>query len=185
MYRKILVATVTALLTLTACGSEFEPTSPDEVEGTTTSTLKAKKDSTPSTRKAKRATTASYATLTTDAHDVSVEPTWKTSFAILDTWGVQIASAVPATLTGSHSLNVYVYSPSGALYQSFSIPFAAGTTAGAGEQQAESTASGFRIWAELPVKGTFIDSYNMIGNWRAESWIDGVGPSSSAGFQLQ
>lgn len=177
MPRTFLAATALALLSLTACGADFESGAPDELK----SNLK-----TNNTKHSKTTTTqATWATLTTDAHTAGVEPTWKTSFAIVDTFSVEIASELPATTTGHHSLNVYVYSPSGALYQSFSIPFAAGTAAGAGEQQAESTASGFRVWASLPVKGTFIDSYNMTGSWRAESWVDGTGPNSSAGFQLQ
>ena len=41
------------------------------------------------------------------------------------------ASDVPATVTGHHTLNVYVYSPSGSTYQTFSVPFSAGSAAGA------------------------------------------------------
>ncbi|MBX5481480.1 MAG: hypothetical protein IRZ16_06505 [Myxococcaceae bacterium] len=130
-------------------------------------------------------TATTYATRTTDVVEPGIAPTWKTSFAIAETWSVEIATDVPASSAGHHVLDVYVYSPSGATYEAFTVRFAAGAPAGADEIEAEDLGTGYRVWVSLPVIGTFIDSYHLAGGWKADSWIDGAGPRSSAEFQLQ
>lgn len=189
MIRSLFAATV-ATFVFCACGPELEAQTEDSSQqvqalksGTTSSS--DKKVSTAKPPK-KSVDLSSYATRTTDAYQAGVEPTWKSSFGIMDTYTVEIANEVPSTVSGSHTLNVYLYSPSGSMYQSFSIPFAAGTTAGAGEQQAEVTSTGgYRVWASLPVKGSSIDVYYLSGTWKAETWVDGVGPKSTTSFELQ
>ena len=188
MIRSLFAATV-AMFVLCACGPELEGQTEDSSQqvqalksGTTSSSKKVSTARPPK----KSVDLSTYATRTTDAYQAGVEPTWKSSFGIIDTYTVEIANEVPSTATGSHTLNVYLYSPSGSMYQSFSIPFAAGSIAGAGEQQAEVTSTGgYRVWASLPVKGSFIDVYNLSGTWKAETWVDGVGPKSTTSFELQ
>ena len=101
------------------------------------------------------------------------EPVWKNAFVVADTYFVEIATEIPASLTGHHTLHVYLREPTaGNVYQRFDVAFAAGTAANPDEVEAEVTASGFRVWVSLPVKGTFIDSFSLMGTWSVESWID-------------
>lgn len=130
-------------------------------------------------------TSASYATNTAAVRSDPASQTWQSSFMIADTPSVFIATDVPATLTGSHSVTVYVYTPAGSLYQSYTVPFATDVAAAEGEQQAEVTSTGYRVWVELHVAGTFIDMYGMTGTWKTESWVDAATtPNSFVTFDL-
>ncbi len=114
------------------------------------------------------------------------EPAWRNEFDVADTYFVEIATDVPASLTGHHTLSVVVREPTaGNVYQRFDVAFAAGVAPDPDEVEAEDTASGYRVWVSLPVKGTFIDNYSLLGTWSVESRIDsGESAVASATFDL-
>jgi hypothetical protein len=158
-------AVVALLLVSTACGgSEVSESSGD--------------------LKASRTPAPSYVLQTTATYSSS--PTWATGFPIDSTYNVYFAFDLPGTLTGSHTATVFVYAADGSLYQKNVVSFAAGTTAAAGQQQAQKTSTGYRVWTSLPVAGTFIQTYNMAGAWSAQAFLDSASTANaSASFSLQ
>lgn len=166
-------------LSLFACGPDLETASADELRSSSTKT-------TTTTKKTRETSSSSWTVRTTDARITGIEPTWKSAFVIASTVSVEIATDLPATASGHHVLSVLVYSPSGATYQRFDIPFAAGVAPDPNEIAAETTTTGFRVWASLPVMATHIDSFGMTGTWRADSYLDfATAPAASASFSLQ
>ena len=125
---------------------------------------------------------STYGLRFTNAWVPGEEPVWTSEFAVTDTYFVEIATELPAEATGHHTLQVYVREPSaGGVYQRFDVAFAAGVSPNEGEVNAETTATGYRVWVSLPVKGTFIDSYSLLGTWSVESWIDSGSTANATG----
>jgi hypothetical protein len=92
-------------------------------------------------------------------------------------------------------LKLKVFTPQGYLYQTLSVPFAAGPGAvpqarhvdGSSrsvlEQRAAPAAAGadYRVEARLPVAGTLIVSEGLFGRWTVEPWLDGASAACRAG----
>jgi hypothetical protein len=124
-----------------------------------------------------------YALKLTDARHEGLAPAWKSSFDIYSTYELMFATEVPASLTGKHTLTVFVKMPGEMDYQRFDVTFVTDGEAGAGEQKAELTATGYRVWVGMPVAGTMIDQYALAGDWTADAHVDGVS-KATAGLVL-
>lgn len=159
---------VAVAVTLVGCGSELE-TGGDLLK----------------TQRSKTAT-VTYGLATTDRHDAGVSPTWSTSFGVRTTAAVYVATVVSGTLKGHHTQSVFVVAPNGSSYQRFDVRFATDVTAGPGEQQAEQTSTGWLVWVSLPVAGTLIEQYNLVGTWNAQTFVDASAtPNAQGAFQLE
>ena len=124
-----------------------------------------------------------YALNTTDAYGTA--PTFSSSFVINQTYDLFFAVDVNGALAGHHSASVFVNLPGGSAYQRLDVAFATDVAAGAGEQQAEKTATGYRVWVSMPVAGTVIEQYQLTGPWTASAFIDaGSTAAASASFSL-
>ena len=159
---------LTALLSLAACGTGSETDLDVEAlkRGRTTSTA------------------PTYAQRTTDA--LSSSPTWMTSFSISSTGSVYFATDINGTMSGSHQLVVFINMPDGSAYQRIDVSFATDATAGAGQQQAERTSTGWRVWTAIPIAGTTIQTANITGQWAAQAWVDSASAANaSTSFNLQ
>jgi hypothetical protein len=110
----------------------------------------------------------------------SSSPVYGSSFAMGSTYDVFFATEISGALAGHHTQTVYVKMPGDSLYQRFDVKFATDVKAGNGEQQAEKTASGYRVWVSMPVAGTMIEMYGISGVWSAQVHIDGASAASSA-----
>lgn len=167
---------VIATLALAACGNPYELQDVDA--------LKSSGSTTTTTRKSKTSTaTTTYALKTTDARSAS--PVWKTSFPIYSTYDVFFALEITGSLSGHHTETVFVNMPGGSTYQRFDVAFATDVAANPGEQQAEKTATGWRVWVSMPVAGTMIDSMGLAGTWSATAYLDGASTANaSAQFEL-
>lgn len=132
-------------------------------------------------------TTITAEVQTTSAAMSATTSDWASSFSIGSTDAVNIAVDVPSSLTGHHQATVEVQAPGAYTFENFQVYFATDVGAGTGEQQAEALSTGgYRIWVSLPVAGTAIDNYGLIGQWAAEAYIDGASsPNASASFTLQ
>jgi hypothetical protein len=165
MNRKLLSAAL--LLALAACGPQFD----QDVDG-----LKA-----PRTTTTKAPT---YGLKLTDARFDGLEPSFKTSFVINSTYEVLFATEIVGTLSGRHTQTLFVSMPGGSAYQRFDVAFVTDVAPALGEQQAEKTATGWRVWVSLPVAGTIIEQYALTGGWTAQVNVDGILKSTSS-FNLQ
>ena len=162
-------AAVVALF-LAGCGPDLESQLPDELK-----TVKGSATASPT-----------YALKTTDAHVAGVTPTWKASFPIATTIDLFVASEVTGTLKGHHTLSVFLFTPGGSAYQRFDVPFATDVAAAGNEQQAEKTATGWRVWVNVPVAATMIQTSNLAGSWTSELWVDSaMSANAKGGFSLQ
>jgi hypothetical protein len=158
-------AALMSLFVLAACGgNSLETGSEDELKGA----------------KGSGSTAApTYALKATDAHTAGTNPIWKTSYPISSTYEVQLATEVTGTLPGHHLASVFVFTPGGASFIRYDVSFATDVAANAGEQQAERTATGWRVWVSLPVAGTMISTSNLSGTWSAETWVDAATAASA------
>lgn len=129
-------------------------------------------------------TSASSQLRTTDAHRARVAPAWKSNFVITSTPDVFFALDIPSALKGHHIETVFV-SYGGSPYVRYDVSFAAGVAPAAGEQAAERTATGYRVWAAMPVAGTEIEQYGLSGPWSAGLMLDSTSSSIVANFNLQ
>lgn len=171
MTRTLLAAVLATsfLSALSACGPELQTEQPDE--------LKAQRSRTTSA--------PSYALKTTDAHQSGVEPVFNSSFPLASTSDIYLATEISGALSGHHTQTVFLFTPAGYAYQRFDLAFATDVPAGAGEQQAEKTASGYRVWVTLPVAGTMIQSSNLVGTWKSELYVDSAStPNARGSFGL-
>ncbi|MBI3182902.1 MAG: hypothetical protein HYZ28_12260 [Myxococcales bacterium] len=165
------VVAAAAALTLAACGPELQSDSPDGLKGN-----KSRSGST---------SAPTYALRTTDEHVAGVEPTWKTAYPIMSTYDVFFATEITGSLSGHHTETVFVFTPSGAAYQRYDVAFATDVPAGSGEQQAERTATGWRVWVSMPVAGTMIQTSGLTGTWTGEVLIDSAStPNARTAFDL-
>lgn len=129
--------------------------------------------------------TSTYAMRTTDARTSGVEPTWKTSMPIYSTYDVYFGADLPASTTGRHTAMFAVKIPGGSVYEQIQVTFATDVTAAPGEQQAEKTSTGWRIWGVMAVAGTMIQSSNIVGTWSADLYLDGAAtPATASSFEL-
>jgi hypothetical protein len=85
-------------------------------------------------------------------------------------------------------LRLKLFTPSGYLYQTLSVPFVAagasapqarhidGSSRAVTEQRAArgATAADYRVEARLPVAGTLIANEGLFGRWTVEPWIEGA-----------
>ncbi|HVE86086.1 MAG TPA: hypothetical protein VND93_24685 [Myxococcales bacterium] len=109
-----------------------------------------------------------YALHATDAQATA----WKTSFSILDTPELYFALDVGSNTPGHHVERLVLTMPSGSAYQVLYVAFAVNVAAAAGEQQAERTSAGWRVWASIPVAGTTIQEFNITGRWSVGASVD-------------
>ncbi|MHB8876641.1 MAG: hypothetical protein ACYC8T_23345 [Myxococcaceae bacterium] len=162
--RPALFAAAFLAASLAACGADFETATLEELKAA----------------KRPRTTTPSFAVKTTDAHLTGVTPVWKTSFSINATYELYVATEITGTLSGRHVQTTFLYTPEGLPYQRIDVAFATDVAAGPGEQQAERTATGWRVWSPVAVAGTLIESANLTGTWRAEVWVDSATQATAA-----
>lgn len=154
-----------ALLTLAACGAGLD-TDLDEL------------------KRASATTSPTYALRTTD--QLASSPTWKTSYTISSTGEVDFATDINGVMAGHHQLTVFINMPDGFSYQRIDVSFATDVVAAVGEQQAQKTSTGWRVWAAMPVAGTLIQSANLAGTWSAQTWVDSASAANaSTSFTLQ
>jgi hypothetical protein len=100
-------------------------------------------------------------------------PSFTNHFFIANTADVYIALDIGAQVTGGHhTATVFVNMPGGYAYQAFDVAFATDAAAVGNELQAEPTATGYRIWITLPVAGTWIEQFQLGGEWSAEAYVD-------------
>ena len=97
------------------------------------------------------------------------------TFSLDSVHQVAIAVDVPATFTGHHVMTVEVRAPgmTYSAYQSLVIQAAVGVAPAAGEMEAVATQGQFRLWTALPVSGTIIAQYGMVGTWNLKLFLDG------------
>jgi hypothetical protein len=118
------------------------------------------------------ATTSAYVLKTTDARVVGVTPTFNTSYVIGSTANLYLATDLPSTVKGHHTLTLFVYMPGQSVYQRFDVSFSTDVTPYAGEQKAEKLSTGYRVWVTLPVAGTIIEQYSLTGPWTGDVFLD-------------
>ena len=111
---------------------------------------------------------------TTDVREEGVEPIWSTLFDIEETFDIHFAFEVPSSAAGKHVVALELWMPDGVPYQRIEVEFSAGVPASDQEQQAEPTHSGYRIWASIPVSGTFIQQHELKGDWTAAAFLEGA-----------
>ncbi|GEM_PF-2802793 len=156
------LAAAVACLTLIACGSPLAPAS----EAPTASSQAELKG--PQKPKRPRAS-AQWAA---QVSDTATNPTFASSFAILETYDLFFAFDVPASLPGYHSAAFEVVSPDGSVYQRTEVAF--------------STGASTRVWSSMPVVGTWIQQFQMSGEWKVIVFLDAEQVSrASKTFVLQ
>lgn len=105
------------------------------------------------------------------------------SFVLFDTPRVVVVADWTG-LASTQAVRVDLFTPSGRLWSSTVVPLA-----GAAGSSATVTATGpdaWRVTAALEIWGTAVESYNMVGAWRADVSVDGSRePPVSAGFALR
>jgi hypothetical protein len=127
----------------------------------------------------------SYQLLQTDMYAAGTTPTWRTAFP-MSTLSVSFATEITGTLTGRHVVTVFVFAPGGQAYARYDIAFATDVVAYASEQQAERTATGYRVWVTMPVAGTMITQYDLRGAWTASAYVDSASTATAgSGFTLE
>jgi hypothetical protein len=115
---------------------------------------------------------------------------------------LHIGAVFPRRLAGPHTVQFKVYTPTGNLYQTFTVPFTGDAAPGNRRhglrrvhgfpralqvQAMQSTGdSGFFVKSVLPVAGTWITTNSLYGSWRVEAYLDGDGRvSGQAGFRIR
>lgn len=73
-------------------------------------------------------------------------------------------------LDGDHRLELKVYTPSGNLYQSLSVPFTIGEEISTGTRRGRYQ----MLTTTLPVAGTSIVTSSLYGTWKVEAFLDGA-----------
>jgi hypothetical protein len=131
------------------------------------------------------ATTSTYALQTTDVKVTT--PVFKSSYVVTSTYELFYAVDLPSSLKGRHSLSIFVNAAGGSSYQRMDVKFTTDIAAGIGEQKAEKLSNGaYRVWASMPVAGTMIEQYGLVGTWSAADHIDGdATAAATTTFQLQ
>jgi hypothetical protein len=109
----------------------------------------------------------------------SQDGTFATSFSINATYTLFFAFDLPSTKSGAHLARYEIITPGGSPYQVFEVPFAAGQAAVGAEAQADLISGGYRVWASMPVAGTFIQQGQLTGAWTAKVFLDGVQVASN------
>lgn len=160
MNRKLLAALFA--LTAVGCGTAYTPP-PEELAVEKQAELKAG-----------RATATTTSSWMVRVSKTSTNPTWATSFTISSTYDVFAAFDVPSNLAGDHVAHFEFISPDGAVFQRSDVPFNMGSS------------SAMRVWASLPVAGTWIQQYQMVGTWSVKVKLDAdTTPRASVTFKLR
>jgi hypothetical protein len=113
---------------------------------------------------------------------------------------IHLGAVFPRRLTGPHTVQLKVFTPTGNLYQTFTVPFTGDAGPGnrrgvrrvpgfprALQVQAMQSAgsSGFFVSSVLPVAGTWITTNSLYGHWRVEAYLDGDRRvAGRAGFRI-
>ena len=99
---------------------------------------------------------------------------------------VEGSTDIGGSFSGHHTERVVLWMPSGAAYQALNVAFAADVPAAAGEQQAQPTSTGWRVWTSIPVAGTTIEEFSITGRWSAGVYVDSsTAANASMTFTLQ
>ncbi len=104
------------------------------------------------------------------------------SFAIEELDSLHFALDVP-DVPGRHVAQLVVYSDGDLPYISYEVAYAVRVPARDGERQARrGDRDERRVWVSMPVAGTWIQQFQLTGNWRAEAFVDGgeIGPISTS-----
>lgn len=187
MPTKSLLTALLALVTLSGCGADLAQE--DVVAAHSRAALEKiqmrRLRLPPQVRRTQMSSAPTYALKTTDEVDPTLAPTWMSSFSIYSTYALYVATEITGNLSGHHLATVYLIAPNGFVYQSLDASFATDVAPGAGEQAAEQTATGWRLWVSIPVAGTAIQQFSMSGTWQAEAWVDDASlPNAKGSFQL-
>jgi hypothetical protein len=110
---------------------------------------------------------------------------------------LQFDAVFAGRLTGSHVLELKLYTPRGYLYQVLTVPFSGakggwhrhlpGNPRVFVEREMRVAGPGkYQVSARLPVAGTWIMTNSLYGNWRVEAHLDGADwPSGRERFTIQ
>lgn len=129
--------------------------------------------------------------------DVEVRPGLPT-FRATEILEVQFAAQFRQRPTGDHLVEFKVYTPTGALYQTLTVPFTGqdrarqlrpveGYPAALLERRIRQTEQlKYYVFARLPVAGTWIVTNSLYGGWRVDAHFDGsLEPTAHAAFSIQ
>lgn len=108
---------------------------------------------------------------------------WRRHFVLEATSDVHLSVDVMRPSPGPHVAAFEVFAPSGSLYQRFDVPFGAGVAA---SDDVLTVRGGLQVWATLPVAGTWIQQFQMVGGWRVEVFLDqSPAPTDAFRFTLE
>ena len=165
-----------AATSLVACGGS--PTEPDD--STTTASQELVRKSTRTVAPAPVVAPAvTFAVDVTNTAGVVTPGAPAPTYVILNTNTVYFATEINGTFSGHHLASVYALMPSGAAYQRIDLSFATDVAAAVGEQQAEKTATGWRVWSSMPCAGTVIEQTHLTGVWTSELWMDSASTATA------
>jgi hypothetical protein len=114
---------------------------------------------------------------------------------------IEVGALFPRRLAGPHVAEFKLYTPTGNLYQTLTVPFTGdpgnprrpGTRRVRGyprplqvQEMRLAGGQGYFVTGRLPVAGTWITTNSLYGGWRVDVHIDGDRqPAGRAGFRIQ